>query len=707
MFTKQLKLTLLVLCGIAVATAGSKVYAQNKPALDPTVTGTVTAERLRVAAPNVVVQLRLEIYDEAGQKIFDTEQRGGTVLDWHLQDGNGQRVADGDYLCVVTIKSVAGRMNQRLGRVAINADLPTLHATAYAELNPRQAQAVGPIDGDEALTIVLPASSGPVTVLSSNGEDGQVTRTRGALSFRAGDFFTGKDVEQMRLTEEGNLGIGTSKPQFKLDVAGTIRARQGLVFNDGSTLNVNDQGVLTRTSANGTSTPNVGGIGTQNRLAKWIDGAGTLGDSVAIDTGAGLQMTAAPSASTDTNLLYLNSTNGTTGMLAGSAPNYGAANGPFFAMRGNTYATLPNQRGLFTISAGQISNPQGDDGSVKFNTGNDMLRMVIRPNGRVGIGVDSPVKRLDVAGDLNITGDYNIGGDRVLGIDIVNGNTFAGWATGYLNTGFNNSFFGYRAGVANTSGRDNTFFGSEAGSNTIIQPGNSFFGSGAGRDNTANANSFFGASAGITSTGGGSNTFIGAQSGETNRNGFANTLLGINADVGAGNLSHATAIGSEAVVSTSNTIVLGRADASDTVIVPGKLEVDTMGTSGMVQLCLNGSSRLSLCSSSLRYKTNLQPFVSGLTIINRLRPIAFTWKDSGKRDLGLGAEEVARIEPLLTFENTRGEIEGVKYNQLSAVFVNAFREQQQMIDRQQKQITGLRLLVCRNHRHAAVCRDTQ
>jgi hypothetical protein len=34
-----------------------------------------------------VVQLRLEVYNEAGQKLFDTELHGGNVLDWRLDDG--------------------------------------------------------------------------------------------------------------------------------------------------------------------------------------------------------------------------------------------------------------------------------------------------------------------------------------------------------------------------------------------------------------------------------------------------------------------------------------------------------------------------------------------------------------------------------------------------------------------------------------------
>ena len=186
-----------------------------------------------------------------------------------------------------------------------------------------------------------------------------------------------------------------------------------------------------------------------------------------------------------------------------------------------------------------------------------------------------------------------------------------------------------------------------------------------------------------------------------------------------------TAIGADAVVSSSNTIALGRPDGSDIVDVPGKLQIDTLATAGTMQLCLNGSSRVGPCSSSLRYKTSLQPFFGGLNIINRLRPISFTWRDGGQRDLGLGAEEVERVEPLLTFRNKQGEIEGVKYNQLSAVFVNAFKEQQQQIVQQGKQIkkqqtqlteqqaqlaqqreelVALKRLVCHSHQKTGACK---
>jgi len=47
----------------------------------------------------------------------------------------------------------------------------------------------------------------------------------------------------------------------------------------------------------------------------------------------------------------------------------------------------------------------------------------------------------------------------------------------------------------------------------------------------------------------------------------------------------------------------------------------------------------------------------------------------GKRDLGFGAEDVQKIEPLLVTLNTQGQVEGVKYDRITVVLVNAIKEQ--------------------------------
>jgi Na+-transporting methylmalonyl-CoA/oxaloacetate decarboxylase gamma subunit len=90
--------------------------------------------------------------------------------------------------------------------------------------------------------------------------------------------------------------------------------------------------------------------------------------------------------------------------------------------------------------------------------------------------------------------------------------------------------------------------------------------------------------------------------------------------------------------------------------------------------------------SSLRYKTDLRPFMGGLNLITRLKPYDFAWKTGGVREIGLIAEDVAEVEPLLTFKNSKDEIEGVKYENLNVVFINAFKEQQAQIDELRKMV---------------------
>ena len=66
--------------------------------------------------------------------------------------------------------------------------------------------------------------------------------------------------------------------------------------------------------------------------------------------------------------------------------------------------------------------------------------------------------------------------------------------------------------------------------------------------------------------------------------------------------------------------------------------------------------------------------------------ITSKWKTDNMLDVGFGAEDVAKIKPLLVTHNDKGEIEGVNYDRLSAVFVNAFKEQQAQIERQGRHI---------------------
>jgi hypothetical protein len=118
--------------------------------------------------------------------------------------------------------------------------------------------------------------------------------------------------------------------------------------------------------------------------------------------------------------------------------------------------------------------------------------------------------------------------------------------------------------------------------------------------------------------------------------------------------------------------------------------IDVGGTTPVcIHSASNGYVTLAICQSSLRYKEDLQPFHGGLDVVKHLQPRTFRWKSDSSEDLGFIAEEVAQVEPFLVTHNAKGEIEGVKYDRMSTVFVNAFKEQQARIERQQLEIAAL------------------
>jgi hypothetical protein len=153
------------------------------------------------------------------------------------------------------------------------------------------------------------------------------------------------------------------------------------------------------------------------------------------------------------------------------------------------------------------------------------------------------------------------------------------------------------------------------------------------------------------------------------------------------------------------------------------IEIQTFAQGGNTVVCQYFGT-LAYCSSSLRYKTNIAPFGSGLNLVKQLSPITFNWKQDGMKDFGLGAEDVEKIEPLLVTYNDKGEVEGVKYERIGVVLINAVKEQQTQIEQQQKQIEqqqdlikqqaeklerqqseidALKAVVCSQNQTAAIC----
>ena len=184
--------------------------------------------------------------------------------------------------------------------------------------------------------------------------------------------------------------------------------------------------------------------------------------------------------------------------------------------------------------------------------------------GNVGIGITSPIQKLDVGGNINISLDnnYRINNIPVLSIKGTQ-NAFVGENAGQSNTGTQNSGFGQAALYANTTGsrnsafgrsalalntegNENAAFGMQALQNNTTASNNCAFGFNALRLNTTGNNNvavgpytlaisntsnntavgYLALSANTTGT---SNTGVGSQSLEVNNSGINNTAMGYQA----------------------------------------------------------------------------------------------------------------------------------------------------------------------------------
>jgi len=226
-------LTILVLLTLTI-----NIHAQTS-----SVTGTVTPEgAVRMIAHGEVLQVRMEVYSAAGELVADTGLRQGNIIDWKQTDAT-QPIIDGSYLVVVTVRDFKGNLNQRMAALTLQAGQFQLQIQKRDQLSTAQVRTMEGrqgksriTEGDDAISILKEGKERAAVVSAHDGTDGQVDSTSGSLTFRTGNVFANQDQEQMRITPEGRVGIGTRTPETTLDVAGTIKARGGIQFDDGSVL---------------------------------------------------------------------------------------------------------------------------------------------------------------------------------------------------------------------------------------------------------------------------------------------------------------------------------------------------------------------------------------------------------------------------------------------------------------------------------------
>ncbi|NBB87216.1 MAG: hypothetical protein GVY12_13490 [Bacteroidetes bacterium] len=97
--------------------------------------------------------------------------------------------------------------------------------------------------------------------------------------------------------------------------------------------------------------------------------------------------------------------------------------------------------------------------------------------------------------------------------------------------------------------------------------------------------------------------------------------------------------------------------------------------------------------SAARYKTQIRTIDDAGAVVAALRGVRYHWRDDGRADIGLIADEVAEVLPELVRFDADGAPEGVRYAPLVAVLIEHANSQQQTIDELHARVTELERLM--------------
>ena len=352
-------------------------------------------------------------------------------------------------------------------------------------------------------------------------------------------------VNVLRATTAGNVGIGTATPGQPLEVVGNATQGIGLrsgatwdhlyMYHDGLTAVVRAGGADTGLAlqvGNGSSGTYGGQPYTEamRLLASGNVGIGTATPGQRLEVAGTIKVTG--TVGTD-GVIFPDGTKQTTAATGGGAGDN----------LGNHTATqaLNLQANALTGTGASIAG----------------VGVGITAQGGLNLGQNSVGNGVFLGYQAGINNQPNTGTNPQQGTL----NQFVGYQAGPNNTtGRQNVFAGFQSGFSNTSGSTNTFTGLQSGNANTTGDNNTFTGGQSGNANTVGSNNVFtGVQSGLNNFFGNSNAFYGTLSGQYNATGNRNTALGTSSGPASGstNLSNTTAIGADAVVTQSNSVVLG------------------------------------------------------------------------------------------------------------------------------------------------------
>jgi len=118
--------------------------------------------------------------------------------------------------------------------------------------------------------------------------------------------------------------------------------------------------------------------------------------------------------------------------------------------------------------------------------------------------------------------------------------------------------------------------------------------------------------------------------------------------------------------------------------VDGNARIRQIATGSGSALSVDANGVLLKTGSDKRLKENISPLENSLQKVRKLQGVSFTWinnPEAGNK-IGFIAQEVNQILPELVFTNTTDGFMGINYAEMTAVLVEAIKEQQLIIEQQ-------------------------
>jgi hypothetical protein len=276
------------------------------------------------------------------------------------------------------------------------------------------------------------------------------------------------------------------------------------------------------------------------------------------------------------------------------------------------------------------------------------------------------------SGKNNNTGGYNIFMGNQTGFNNNDGtfNTFLGWRSGFKNFGGDgNIFLGFNSGYNNTEGNKNIFIGYEAGN----------------RNTTTSCNLYIGDAAGYYNVNGYNNLYIGYRAGYEKTTGHDNVFIGFRAGYSEPN-------NNRLYIANNNNfrppLIYGDFAKQQVVINGDSLNNSTY--TFYVNGSAGGTTSWNVFSDE-RLKMDIRTIDNPLDKVLALRGVNYYWKDKFKMgdDLQIGfiAQEANKIVPEVVCKN--GDYFNMQYAPITALLVEAMKEQQHQIESYKSQLQSL------------------